>query len=160
MAENLFENKKTHSSSVVVVVMNAIMKMAMTLSIMSGCIYGYATMRFPKGVNDNGHMEYSEPLSYNDIDSAKNNIVKIIGTLGQAMIDAVNSPVFLYMSSEKGSEELGKLDDYISSVTDTIVSISESVSEMVESESMKNLSTIVDKLEGFFFATFNIKGKD
>ena len=144
---NLFENKKTHSSSVVVVVMNAIMKMAMTLSIMSGCIYGYATMRFPKGVNDNGHMEYSEPLSYNDIDSAKNNIVKIIGTLGQAMIDAVNSPVFLYMSSEKGSEELGKLDDYISSVTDTIVSISESVSEMVESESMKNLSTIVNKLE-------------
>ena len=104
-------------------------------------------MRFPKGVNDNGHMEYSEPLSYNDIDSAKNNIVKIISTLGQAMIDAVNSPVFLYMSSEKGSEELGKLDDYISSVTDTIVSISESVSEMVESESMKNLSTIVDKLE-------------
>ena len=144
---NLFENKKTHSSSVVVVVMNAIMKMAMTLSIMSSCIYGYATMRFPKGVNDNGHMEYSEPLSYNDINSAKNNIVKIISTLGQAMIDAVNSPVFLYMSSEKGSEELGKLDDYISSVTDTIVSISKSVSEMVESESMKNLSTIVDKLE-------------
>ena len=144
---NLFENKKTHSSSVVVVVMNAIMKMAMTLSIMSSCIYGYATMRFPKSVNDNGHMEYSEPLSYNDINSAKNNIVKIISTLGQAMIDAVNSPIFLYMSSEKGSEELGKLDDYISSVTDTIVSISESVSKMVESESMKNLSTIVDKLE-------------
>ena len=144
---NLFENKKTHSSSVVVVVMNAIMKMAMTLSIMSSCIYGYATMRFPKGVNDNGHMEYSEPLSYNDIASAKNNIVKIISTLGQAMIDAVNSSVFLYMSSEKGSEKLGKLDDYISSVTDTIVSISESVSKMVESESMKNLSTVVDKLE-------------
>lgn len=142
----LFGKQKTHSSSVVVIVMNAIMKMAMTLSIMSGCIYGYATMRFPKGVNADGHMEYSESLSYDDIDSAKNNIVKIISTLGQAMLTAVNSPVFLYMSSEEGSAQLEKLDEYVSSITDTIVSMSDSVKEMIEAESMKNLSTIVKNL--------------
>ena len=142
----LFGKQKTHSSSVVVIVMNAIMKMAMTLSIMSGCIYGYATMRFPKGVNADGHMEYSEPLSYNDIDSAKNNIVKIISTLGQAMLTAVNNPVFLYMSGEEGSAQLEKLDEYVSSITDTIVSMSDSVKDMIEAESMKNLSTIVENL--------------
>ena len=85
-------------------------------------------------------------MSYDDIDSAKNNIVKIISTLGQAMLTAVNSPVFLYMSSEEGSAQLEKLDEYVSSITDTIVSMSDSVKEMIEAESMKNLSTIVENI--------------
>lgn len=145
-AASIFGGKKSASSSAVAIVMNAIMKMAMTLSIMSGCIYGYATMRFPKGVNNDGHMEYSEPLSYNDIDSAKNNIVKIINTLGLAMLEAVYNPVFLLMTGEEGHGKLEKLDEYVSSITDTIVSMSDSVKEMVEAESMKNLSTIVENL--------------
>ena len=147
-ANGIFGGKKTHSSNVIAIVMNGVQVMAMTLSILYNCIYGYATRRFPKGINQNGQMEYSEPLQETDLNKARTNIVKVITLIATAMMSITTNPALTFMSKDGEKDKVSKLTDYIGESTESIVELVSSVKEMVEDENVKSLSTIITNMTG------------
>jgi len=147
-ANGIFGGKKTHSSNVIAIVMNGVQVMAVTLAILYSCIYGYATMRFPKGVNQNGQMEYSEPLKQADLNKAKTNIVKVITLIASAMMSIATNPAITFMSKDDEKDKVSKLTDYIGESTESIVELTSSIKEMVEDENVKALPTIITNMTG------------
>ena len=147
-ANGIFGGKKTHSSNAIAIVMNSVQVMAVTLAILYSCIYGYATMRFPKGVNQNGQMEYSEPLKQADINKAKTNIVKVITLIASAMMSIATNPALTFMSKDDEKDKVSKLTDYIGESTESIVELTSSIKEMVEDENVKALPTIITNMTG------------
>lgn len=140
--------KKTHSSNTVAIVMNSVQIMAVTLAILYSCIYGYATMRFPKGINQNGQMEYSEPLKQTDLKNARTNIVKVITLVATAMMSITTNPALMFMSKDSEKDKVSKLTDYIGESTESIVELTSSIKDMVEDENVQALSTIITNMEG------------
>lgn len=147
-AKGIFGGKKTHSSNAIAIVMNSVQVMAVTLAILYSCIYGYATMRFPKGVNQNGQMEYSEPLKQTDLNKAKTNIVKVITLIASAMMSIATNPALTFMSKDSEKDKVSKLTDYIGESTESIVELTSSIKEMVEDENVKALPTIITNMTG------------
>lgn len=138
----------TRSSSQIVMIMMSMMAMASTLSLISGCIYGYAKMVFPKGVDDNGKILYSEELSYQDLDKAKDNIVKVVTVLGNAMVEAsMHDTLSRLFTGGDDNSGLKKMTDHIEAIVDTITDIAKSVDDLTNNESVKSLDNIISKLK-------------
>ena len=145
-AADIFGGNKTRSSSTIATVMKSIMTMAMTLSIMSGCIYGYATMRFPIGVDEKGNVKYSDPLSYKEIEDAKSHIKHIILSMGDAMMSVVDNATFKSLTSDDDNADITKIVNFVSDGTKAVISISSAVRSMLDDENIKALPNIIKRM--------------
>ncbi len=137
-----------HSSGTIAIVINSIKSLAETLSIISGCIYGYATMRFPKGVDNNGIMQYSEPLSDQKIQDAKLHIKTVVISLGEAMMDIINDPTFSSLNSKSSDNttDMNDVVEFVNNGSSAITEISGAITSILEDESIKKLPTTIKLL--------------
>lgn len=132
--------------------------LATILSVVSGCIYGYATMRFPLGTDKDGDMTYSEPLDEEDIQKCKDNIVMVVSTLAESMYNITQDQWIIWLSGEDGSQKVEDANAAITQATETIQGTIDGLKQMVDSESVKNVKTIDTALKNLIPTMTSIIG--
>lgn len=141
-----FGDRKTKTTSSMLRVIQGIFMMTQILSTMSGCIVGYATMRFPMGISQDGSVIYSEKISNAQIRDAKTNIIALMSTLGEVMVDVNNNTSFTKLLET--NIVFDKIKDVVTSFVDNINSIVIKLNDFIKNDvnSISNISNIITQL--------------
>ena len=121
--------------------------LATILSVMSGCIYGYATMRFPIGTDNDGKVQYSNPITDTQMKEAKTHINTVASTLVDAMKMIIDNKEVAYLISENGSKALKSTSTAFNTIISSITSIIEGAKDLSENEAAKSISKVSDNLK-------------
>lgn len=149
--KTFFENTASSSSEGTAEGIGAILDgmstLATILSVMSGCIYGYATMRFPMGTDNEGKVQYSDPITPKQMDEAKTNINTVASTLADAMRMIINNNQVAYLASEEGSQKMDDTSSAFDTIISSITSMIEGIKGLTENEAAKTISTASKNLQ-------------
>lgn len=121
--------------------------LATILSVISGCIYGYATMRFPIGTDNDGKVQYSNPITDTQMKEAKTHINTVASTLVDAMKMIIENKEVAYLISENGSKALKSTSTAFNTIISSITSIIEGAKDLSDNEAAKSISKVSDSLK-------------
>lgn len=121
--------------------------LATILSVISGCIYGYATMRFPIGTDNDGKVQYSNPITDTQMKEAKTHINTVASTLVDAMKMIIENKEVAYLISENGSKALNSTSTAFNTIISSITSIIEGAKDLSDNEAAKSISKVSDNLK-------------
>lgn len=121
--------------------------LATILSVISGCIYGYATMRFPIGTDNDGKVQYSNPITDTQMKEAKTHINTVASTLVDAMKMIIENKEVTYLISENGSKALKSTSTAFNTIISSITSIIEGAKDLSDNEAAKSISKVSDNLK-------------
>ena len=121
--------------------------LATILSVISGCIYGYATMRFPIGTDNDGKVQYSNPITDTQMKEAKTHINTVASTLVDAMKMIIENKEVAYLISENGSKALKSTSTAFNTIISSITSIIEGAKDLSDNEAAKSISKVSDNLK-------------
>ena len=153
LGKTFFENTTSSSSTTegkaegIAAVLDGMSTLATILSVMSGCIYGYATMRFPMGTNKDGKVQYSDPITLFDLITAKININNVASTLAEAMYMIMNNDKVSYLASEEGSKKMENTSSTLDTIISSISSMIDDVKGLTENEASKAISNVSKDLK-------------
>lgn len=153
LGKTFFENTTSSSSTTagkaegIAAVLDGMSTLATILSVMSGCIYGYATMRFPIGTNKDGKVQYSDPITLFDLITAKININNVASTLAEAMYMIMNNDKVSYLASEEGSKKMENTSSTLDTIISSISSMIDDVKGLTENEASKAISNVSKDLK-------------
>ena len=149
VGKKFVENTKSSAESIqgVGAILAGMSTLATILSVISGCIYGYATMRFPIGTDNNGNVQYSNPITDAQMTAAKTHINTVASTLVDAMKMIIENKEVAYLISENGSKALKSTSTAFDTIISSITSIIEGAKDLSENEAAKSISKVSDSLK-------------
>lgn len=114
--------------------------LANILNVMAGNLYGYATLRFPRGTDKDGNTIYSRPLKETEIKKAEDNIKMVALVIANAVLGLIND--ITISSLKEKSKEIKKSADAIVNGIDVLTSIVEGINDMIQNEAIKNINSL------------------
>lgn len=114
--------------------------LANILNVMAGNLYGYATLRFPRGTDKDGNTIYSRPLEETEIKKAEDNIKMVALVIANAVLGLINDTTI--SSLKEKSKEIEKSADAIVDGIDVLTSIVEGINDMMQNEAIKNINSL------------------
>ena len=114
--------------------------LANILNVMAGNLYGYATLRFPRGTDKDGNTIYSRPLKETEIKKAEDNIKMVALVIANAVLGLINDTTI--SSLKEKSKEIEKSADAIVDGIDVLTSIVEGINDMMQNEAIKNINSL------------------
>ena len=149
VGKKFVENTKSSAESIngVGAILDDMSTLATILSVISGCIYGYATMRFPIGTDKDGNVQYSNPITDTQMKAAKTHINTVATTLVDAMKMIIENKEVAYLISENGSKALKSTSTAFNTIISSITSIIEGANDLSENEAAKSISKVSDRLK-------------
>lgn len=113
--------------------------LANILNVMAGNLYGYATLRFPRGTDKDGNTIYSRPLKETEIKKAEDNIKMVALVIANAVLGLINDTT---SSLKEKSKEIEKSAGAIVDGIDVLTSIVEGINDMMQNEAIKNINSL------------------